>query len=467
MDCVHVVAAPSLYRRHLLGLAALAPWISGCGIGDSVLGWKLRSLPMEPISSVELELLRDKSSRKAWQAKQGLPEVAPLEIRNRIVGKQHSLLRDADIENVCFVNCRFEMFQGYGNDLDNVVFEDCQFLGGVFSGEIWKSVRLFGCEAVGVFQIGAVDGDIVFEQCVLQGRSVTEGGYGNWSDNFGLAGSENGVSVYRKCRIGNVCVVGNKSLSLLECKVGDLNSDLQTKGGDLIIDAVVSDRRSRQNFGGQESQFNRVQISNSKMGLVDLSSIVAKELKVIDSELAIEMNGMKSKFDNVVFKKSVFFGKGVYSPAVKKVGSFLLEDCKFEHGSQSLVFCGVINKRPRAGEDSVNWLRVERVLLRNQKLNSPEMAFLKVGALTLENSHLENANLAYGHFGTIEFIDSKLTGTLDLTDTTIQHIDNRGLVNNAKVLGKLEADPQAPAPDLEPPSAAQSGSAKAKGPKAK
>ena len=107
------------------------------------------------------------------------------------------------------------------------------------------------------------------------------------------------------------------------------------------------------------------------------------------------------------------------------------------------------------------------MVLRNQKLNHPEMGFLKVGVLTLENSHVENANLAHGHFGTIEFIDSKLTGTLDLTDTTIQHIDNRGLVNNAKVLGKLEADPQAPPPDLEPPSAAPKGSAKAKGPKTK
>lgn len=87
--------------------------------------------------------------------------------------------------------------------------------------------------------------------------------------------------------------------------------------------------------------------------------------------------------------------------------------------------------------------------------------------MKLDHVILDGANLSHSHFGTIEFIDSKLTGTLDLTDTTIQHIDNRGLVNNAKVLGKLEADPQAPTPDLEPPSAAQSGSAKAKGPKAK
>jgi len=464
MDCPSVVAVPSLYRRRLLGLVALAPWISACGIGHSALSRKLRGLQMEPISSEELELLRDISTRKAWQAKQGLPETAPLEIRNRIFWGKRQLLRGADITNVRFVNCRFEAFQGYDNNLDHVVFEECLFLGGVFIGDDWLAVSFLSCEGEGPFKIGCADGDIVFDNCRLRGMKAKEGGYGNWSDHFGVATASEGVVRFSNCLLENVGVGGNKGVYLTGCKIFDLSGGVEGNSGVLVMDSCKS--VGKVDFGGG-SGFVEISINNSSIEFIDLMSVSARKFDIIDSDVGLKIGGRRASFGNIFFKNVDFSKGGLYMPLIPSIISLVFDGCKVDPSATGLQIFGEPNMQPRPGEGPVSWCGVEHLTFRNQQLSKPNMSYLQVGTLTLDNSILEGADLTHSRYGTIEFIDSKLTGTLDLTDTTIQHIDNRGLVNNAKVLGKLEADPQVPAPDLEPPSAAQSGSAKAKGPKAK
>ncbi len=437
-----------LTRRSLLGLAMLAPWLPACSDEGSDLAKKLQSLPLKPISAEELELLRDKSSRKAWQAKQGLPEAEPLEIRNRIFGGQRSLLRDADIANVRFVNCRFEMFQGYGNNLDLVKFEECLFLGGVFTGSLWNEVEFVRCGAEGQFEIGCADGDVVFTECVLKGMSSEERGGGNWADHFGLATGQDGKASFVKCKLENLLVGGAELLSLVDCELGDLSAHSRSRHGKLVVRNTVS-RAGKQMFDGRGVYYSSVIVSDSKLPNFVLTSASADEVSVENSVIGIEMGAYGTVFGKLVFSNVLFQGKGFYCPLVSRVDSLLMDNCSFGSvGSAAVSLFGKPGDRPRPDRPDIYWSRIKNLEFRNQKIVGPRLDYVQVGSMKLDHVILDGANLSHSHFGTIEFIDSKLTGTLDLTDTTIQHIDNRGLINNAKVLGKLEADPQAPAPDL-------------------
>ena len=75
---------------------------------------------------------------------------------------------------------------------------------------------------------------------------------------------------------------------------------------------------------------------------------------------------------------------------------------------------------------------------------------MHAGTLVLENTTLRDADLSHGCFDTIRFKQARLEGELKLADTTIRHIDNQGLINQAKVAGLLQANPAAPKPDLAP-----------------
>ena len=153
-------------RRHLLSLLVCAPCITTAHAA-SLLNLFAKEKPMQPISPEELELIRNPLSRPAWFAANHLPQDQPLVIRDRVFDSTRRLLRDADIKHVRFIGCVFAGFQGYGNNLENVTFEQCRFLGGEFTGDLWQQVRLVRCEAEGPFKLGCADGEIMFEDCTL------------------------------------------------------------------------------------------------------------------------------------------------------------------------------------------------------------------------------------------------------------------------------------------------------------
>jgi len=438
----------TLTRRSLLGLAVLAPWLPACSEEGSDLAKKLQSLPLKPISAEELELLRDKSLRKARQAKQGLPEAVPLEIRDRVFGDQRQLLRGADIANVRFVNCRFEMFQGYDNNLDQVMFEECLFLGGVFTGPFWSGVEFIRCKADGPFEIGCADGEVSFTECVLKGMSAEEGGGGNWADHFGLATGQDGKASFVNCKLDNLLVGGAELLSFVDCELGDLSAHSRSCHGVLVVKNAVS-RVGRQMFDGDGIRYSSVIIFDSKLPKFHLTSVSVDEMTIENGVIGVEMGGYGTEFGELAFRNVVFQGEGLNFSCASNVDSLLVDSCSFEsRGAGQILLFGEPNRSPSPDRPDTYWSRIKCLEFRNQKIVGPRLDYIQVGSMKLDHVILEGANLSHSHFGTIEFIDSKLTGTLDLTDTTIQHIDNRGLINDAKVLGKLEADPQAPAPDL-------------------
>ena len=446
---------PPLTRRRFLGFSALFPWLPDLNNDALSLAARHKDLKMEAITSEELELIKNPLSRKAWFAKQGLPQDSPLEIRQRVFGNTRKLLRDADIENVHFVDCTFKLFQGYGNNLNNAIFKDCQFLGGVFSGNLWKNVRLLRCHAEGPFQLGAIAGEITYEDCDLRGMSKKEGGYGNWADHFGLAGCTDGISTFLKCKLQNARLVGAKSLRLIDCDIDDLYANTRSQNGELIIEGCKA--KGRQMFGGGGNHFSRIAIKNSQLGEVNMMSASARQFEIIDSKLSLKMGAYQTEYGNAVFRNVAFFGEGLRCPLATRFDTLLLENCSFDASSKGLQLFGEPNDRPSADRPDIYWTRIRHLTLRKQKLSKPQMAYLQLGTFTMEQSSLEDANLAHGRFGTWSFTDARLSGTLDLTETTIRQITNNGLSNTARLNGKLEADAAAPLPDTAPSNVAKPG----------
>lgn len=456
-------------RRGFLGyfgFLGLATLLFGCGDNKSYLKEKMNGVSMKDVDSEELDMLTNLSIRKRIRAGSGIASEIPLEVKGRTFGDDRQLMRGKDIANVKFVNCVFRMFQGFDNNLRDVVFEECLFFGGVFTGSLWVNVKFVRCEAEGAFEIGCAEGDVTFTECVLKGMSAEEGGGGNWADHFGLATGQDGKASFVKCKLDNLLVGGAELISLIDCELGDLSAHSRSRHGALVVKNAVS-RVGKQMFDGDGIRYSSVLISDSKLPKFDLTSVSVDEMTVENGMIGVEMGGYGTVFGELTFRNVVFQGEGLNFSHASSVNSLLVDCCSFDSSGGRISLFGEPNRSPSPGRPDTYWSRIKYLEFRKQKIIDPRLDYVQVGSMKLDHVILDGANLSHSHFGTIEFIDSKLTGTLDLTDTTIQHIDNRGLVNNAKVLGKLEADPQAPAPDLEPPSAAQSGSAKAKGPKAK
>ena len=410
---------------------------------------------MQAITSEELELIKNPLSRPAWFAKQGLPQDSPLEIRQRVFGNTRMLLRGADIKNVRFVNCTFRMFQGYDNNLVNVVFEDCLFQGGVFTGALWNNVKFLRCEAEGSFQIGCANGNVSFEECTLQGMTAKEGGYGNWSDHFGLATGQNGSASFIKSKLRNLQAGGATSLRLIDCDIDDLYANTRSQNGELIIEGCKA--KGRQMFGGGGNHFSRIAIKNSQLGEVNMMSASARQFEIIDSKLSLKMGAYQTEYGNAVFRHVTFFGEGLNCQLATRFDTLLLENCSFDASSKGLQLFGEPNQQPSPDRPDIYWTRIRHLTLRKQKLSKPQMAYLQLGTFTMEQSSLEDANLAHGRFGTWAFTDARLSGTLDLTETTIRQITNNGLSNTARLTGKLEADAAAPLPETAPTNTSKPG----------
>ncbi|SFN94515.1 hypothetical protein SAMN05660284_02579 [Formivibrio citricus] len=430
-------------RRRLLSLIAVLPWVASCKASPSALTSKIKDLKMQAISAEELELIKNPLSRPAWFARQNLPQGQPLEIRQRVFGDTRMLLRGADIKNVRFINCVFELFQGYDNKLENVTFEECQFFGGVFTGSFWKNAKLVRCEAEGPFQIGCANGDVTFEECVLRGMTAKEGGYGNWSDHFGLATGQGGHATFKNCKINNVQSGGAKSLRLIGCEIGDLYANLRSQSGELIIENCHA--KGKQDFAGGGNYYSLISIKKSQLGEVDLMSSASKVFEIEDSSLSLKMGAVSAKYEKASFRRVKFHGEGLYCPLARFI-SLEMDNCSLE--GKGLQLFGETNDQPLPGEYPFYWTRIRHLTFRNMTIPKAKMDYIHAGTLTLENVSLADADLSHGCFGTVQFKNAKLGGKIDLTETTIRQIDNQGLTNTAQITGKLEANPSAPLPDL-------------------
>lgn len=399
---------------------------------------------MQPISPEELELIRNPLSRPAWFAANNLPQDQPLVIRDRVFDSTRRLLRDADIKHVRFIGCVFAGFQGYGNNLENVTFEQCRFLGGEFTGDLWQQVRLVRCEAEGPFKLGCADGEIMFEDCTLEGMTKKQGGYGSWSDHFGIATGQDGSACFIRCRLSNIVVRGAKSLKLQDCTLGDISSSPGCRQGELLIHNCTA--HGKQSFSGV-NEYALVSIKDSRLGNVDMMSFSSKRLEVINSSLSLEFGAVDAKYDQAVFRNVKFQGSG-FDCALARFGSLEIDGCEFE--AKGLQLYGKPHPRPSITDYPIAWTRLRQLTLRNLTLKSPRLDYMHAGTLVLENTTLRDADLSHGCFDTIRFKQARLEGELKLADTTIRHIDNQGLINQAKVAGLLQANPAAPKPDLAP-----------------
>lgn len=400
---------------------------------------------MQPISPEELELIRNPLSRTGWFAANNLPQNQPLVIRERLFDSTRRLLRDADIQHVRFIDCVFAGFQGYGNNLENVTFEQCRFLGGEFTGELWQQVRLVRCEAEGPFKIGCADGEIMFEDCALEGMTRKQGGYGSQTQHFGAAICEDGSSRFIRCRINNVFAWAAKSLKFKSCVLGDISANCRSRKGVLLIDECTG--KGKQNFSGGGNEFSDIQVINSRLGHVEMISVSSKRLEVINSSLSLGFGAVDAKYDQAVFRNVKFQGSG-FDCALARFGGLEIDGCEF--GTKGLQLYGEFDEIPNPGENPVYLTRLRQLTLRNLTLKSPRLDYMHAGTLVLENTTLRDADLSHGCFDTIRFKQAQLEGELKLADTTIRHIDNQGLINQAKVAGLLQANPAAPKPDLAP-----------------
>ncbi|WP_143086065.1 hypothetical protein [Formivibrio citricus] len=430
-------------RRRLLSFLAVLPWIASCKAASSTLTSKIKDLKMQAISAEELELIKNPLSRPAWFARHNLPQGQPLEIRQRVFGDTRMLLRGADIKNVRFINCVFELFQGYDNNLLNVTFEECQFFGGVFTGTEWKNTKLLRCEAEGPFKIGCANGDVTFEECKLQGMTAKEGGYGNWSDHFGIATASNGANRFIKCKLSNLATHGGVELKIDTCEIHDFLGNCPSKQGKLLIHNSKSS--GNMDFTGASGMFSLISIKNSQLGEVDLMSSASKVFEIEDSSLSLKMGAVDAKYEKATFRRVKFHGEGLYCPLAR---FFTLEIDACDFGGKGLALYGAPNPRPKLGEYLLYRTLFNHINFRNMTIPKAKIDYMHAGTLTLENVSLADADLSHGCFGTVQFKNAKLGGKIDLTETTIRQIDNQGLTNTAQITGKLEANPNAPLPDL-------------------
>lgn len=437
-----------LTRRHFLAFSVLYPILTSCSSDSPAHTTKeLTDLPMQAVSPDELELITNPLARPAFFAQHGLPP-GPLEIRQRVFGPERGLLLDRKIENVRFSHCIFDGLQGYGNDLSNVVFDQCQFFGGVFSGERWVGVRFVHCAAEGRFFVGGRHGDVTCEDCDFRGMTEKEAGMGHWSDHFGFPGSFE-RSTFVRCKLANVSTGGSKVLHFTDCELGDLYANCSSSKGSLAMERCRA-TGSKLDFGGRGNDFARISIVDSQLGTVKMVGVRGDVLELTGTAVSLDIGG--TRFGHVKAIRTTFSDEAMRG-AVLQAESVLVENCTFGQSKGLQVF-GKPNTQPSPGEGHVYWARCRTLTLRNTVVPKAEFAYLQVGTLTLDTATLENADLSHSRIGTLRLKNARLAGRIDLTDATIRRIENEGLVNSAHLIGKLEANPGAPEPEVEAPSPA-------------
>jgi len=398
---------------------------------------------MKPISPEELELITNPLARPAYFAEKMIPP-GPLEIRHRLFGSERGLLREKKIENVKFVQCIFDSLQGYGNDLHDVVFDECNFFSGVLSGSNWRSVLLRRCTAQGHFGILGETGDVTCEDCAFTGLSQREAGLGNWSDHFGFVGSQE-LSTFVRCKLTNFSAGGSRLLRLVDCQIGDLVGLLDAQQGTLQIERCDA-KNGKLEFSGSGNDFARIRIQESQLSTIELIGVSGSSLEVSSSRMNLFLGG--TKFRKVDLTNSVFGDREAIDAGIDTVGEMLIDSCRFEGRNASLRLSGQREINPDPGMEPISWSRYGTLTLRNMSVPKAELAYLQVGTLTLENTTLENTDLSHSRIGTLRLKNAKVEGRLDLNETTFRRIENEGLINSAKVIGKLEATPGAPEPEV-------------------
>lgn len=435
--------------------SALAPILASCSSNER--GFLANTTDMQPISPEELELIASPLSRPAYFTRHGLPPDGPLVIRHRVFGSERGLLTDKKIENVRFTQCSFEGTHGYGNDLTNVVFEECRFMGSTFTGEQWRNVRLTRCSARGRFGIAGRYGDVLCEDCDFRGTSQDEARFGHWADHFGLVGSFE-RSTFIRCKIENVTTEGSKLLHISDSTVNALLANVTSDHGALTLE------RCRATGGviecsGRDNDFSSIRIADCQLGTVKFIGVRARTLDVASSQLNLFLGG--TRFDKVTLTNSVFGSHEGLDGGIDLVGDLLIDRCRFEGRDASLRLCGETEHKPPPGTDPIAWSRYRTLTLRHTEVPKAELAYLQIGTLTLDHATLADTDLSHCRIGTLRLQNASLKGTLDLRDTTIRRLENNGLTNTATVTGQLVSTPGAPepevtAPDIKRPSAGAS-----------
>jgi uncharacterized protein YjbI with pentapeptide repeats len=355
-------------------------------------------------------------------------------LRKKKLGTLPLVIKNADFrtnldevicENTHFVDCYF--YPGITiktKALTDVSFERCQFMDCSFGSGIWKNVTFKKCDGRKLFRLIGGDGskNVIFDECdFLGGAPVAESPHENY---FGGVGSF-GEARFENCELKYLEIFGASQLNVDKSRLNKVEIiNYQAVGNASFTNSTIQD------YLKVTGQFTTFILNSIKFDLLSIDKIIADEFTLTDCVGVFF--GKVCTIKKLAAKNCTFLGQTGASSEERensgfelrfpKISQLLLEKLEFKNGGNLYINGGenYIYKEgaPERGEKFI-YARFEKITARETNLSNPNLSYISAHELRIENSAVKDIDISDSIFEKVLFSHTVLSGKITFTNTSI------------------------------------------------
>jgi uncharacterized protein YjbI with pentapeptide repeats len=357
-----------------------------------------------------------------------------IKLRRKKLGALPLVIKDADFrinleevicENTQFVDCYF--YPGITiktKALTDVSFERCQFMDCSFGSGIWKNVTFSKCDGRKLFRLIGGEGskNVVFNECdFLGGAQVAESPHENY---FGGVGSF-GEAKFANCELKYLEIFGASQLDVEKSRLNKVEIiNYQAIGNATFSNSTIQD------YLKVTGNFTAFTLNSVKFDLLSIEKITAAEFTLADCVGVFF--GKICTIKKFTAKNCTFVGKTGASSEERensgfelrfpKISQLFLEKLEFKNGGNLYINGGenftYKQGAPERGEKFI-YARFEKITVRETNLSNSNLSYISAQEIRIENSAVKDIDISDSILERVLFSHTVLSGKVNFTNTSV------------------------------------------------
>ena len=417
--------------------------VAACGDRQSSSIRIMTSRPSE-ISPDEFALLTDPARRAAAHGD------GPLTITGRLFGPPHAL-DGQHLENVHFVDCDFFSHEMRDVNLTHVSFTRCVLSQARWLNGNWTDVTFVECVGRGQetnLLAGAGQGEVVYRDCDFMGGEPTGSDRPDANHLFGAIGGA-GRCRFEHCELTRMTVNVIGSADFSDCRFLGVSID-QPKPEQPLETLRLTRCSAKSMLYLCNYNLKTLSISDCDFQGVDLNDVKARSVtlsKVRGNFDALRLTTESLAVADCVFKTRTFeqdiADTGGFRGRFVTLGTTSFDRCSFEGPGATLALSGgaksVVKdgkKTPlvdEQGQPVADRAEVGALSLRQMQLPDADLSYLQVPKLTFEDCTVTGLRLDHDVIGTLTLTHTALDQTVDCSDTVVEQVAAQTLTRGPKL----------------------------------
>lgn len=399
------------------------------------------------MTSDEFKLLEDGTERTRVSG------TAPLLVKGKLLGPPHRL-DNVELKNVQFIDCDFLEHLMFNVSLTNVTFTRCAMARVRWEDGQWNNVTFTDSVCQGSENNiipGGGAGDTTFTNCKFLGDKPTSAEEIDAIALHGGIGSA-GRSTFANCEFTRINIRLLGTARFKSCQF--LSTDMQSSRSQSSIDELsIEDCHatytmdlstgSINTLSIKNGSFHQVAITHMKSNSITLDNVSGNfDLSVIDVATVSLKNCVFRAHMNQFDKSAT----GGLDTALSRIGNLAMIDCKFEGPDSSWNSAGDAPKLDKNGKmiprvdgrkHAIPYMNEwGSVAIQKSSITRANWNYSHIKRLALEDSNLGETSIAHSEIGQFSAKGASLTGTLDLSDARVAHLEQDTLSTSGLKLVK-------------------------------